>query len=61
MKKFILNTPFIIFLGMCTLTANLDAAGCNSHKNKNDKVECPVSNDYCDKTKSEKSYNKVEA
>ena len=61
MKKIILITPLTIFLGMFSLTANLEAAGCSSHKNKNVKVECSLTDDDCDNTKSEKSFNKVEA
>ena len=61
MKKIILITPLTIFLSMFSFTANLEAAGCSSHKNKNVKVECSLTNDDCDNTKSEKSYNKVEA
>ena len=61
MKKIILITPLTIILGMCSFTPNLEAAGCSSHKNKNVKVECSLTDDDCDNTKSEKSYNKVEA
>ena len=46
---------------MFSFTANLEAAGCSSHKNKNVKVECSLTDDDCDNTKSKKSYNKVEA
>ena len=60
MKKIILITPLTIFLGMFSFTANLEAAGCSSQK-KNVKVECSLTDDDCDKTKSEKSFNKVEA
>ena len=60
MKKFFLITPLTILLGMCSFTANLEAAGCSSHNNKNVKVECSITDDDCDK-KSEKSFNKVEA
>ena len=61
MKKIILITPLTILLGMFSFTSNLEAAGCSSHKNKNVKVECSLTDDDCDNTKSEKSYNKVEA
>ena len=61
MKKIILITPLTILLGMFSFTVNLDAAGCSSHKNKNVKVECSLTDDDCNNTKSEKSYNKVEA
>ena len=61
MKKIFLITPLIVLLGMCGFTANLEAAGCGSHKNKNVKVECSIIDDDCDKTKSEKNLTKVEA
>ena len=61
MKKIILITPVTLLLSMFSFTANLEAAGCSSHKNKNVKVECSITDDDCDKTKSEKSFNKVEA
>ena len=61
MKKIILNTPLIILLSMFCFTENLDAAGCSSHKNKNVKVECSLTDDNCDNTKIEKKFNKVEA
>ena len=61
MKKIILITPLSLLLSMFSFTANLEAAGCSSHKNKNVKVECSLTDDDCDNTKSEKSYNKVEA
>ena len=61
MKKIILITPLTLLLGMFSFTTHLEAAGCSSHKNKNVKVECSLTDDDCDNTKSEKSYNKVEA
>ena len=61
MKKIILFTPLSILLSMFSFTANLEAAGCNSHKNKNVKVECSLTDDNCDNTKSENKFNKVEA
>ena len=61
MKKIILITPLTILLGIGSFTANLEAAGCSSHKNKNAKVECSLTDDDCNNTKSEKSFNKVEA
>ena len=60
MKKIILTTPLTLLISMFSFTANLEAAGCSSHKNKNVKVECSITDDDCDK-KSEESYNKVEA
>ena len=61
MKKIILITPLTLLLSMFSFTANLEAAGCSSHKNKNVKVECSLTDDNCDNSKSEKSINKVEA
>ena len=61
MKKIILITPLSVLLSMFSFTANLEAAGCSSHKNKNVKVECSLNDDNCDNTKSEKKLNKVEA
>ena len=61
MKKIILITPLTLLLSTFSFTANLEAAGCSSHKNKNVKVECSLSNDKCDNTKPEKNSKKVEA
>ena len=61
MRKIILATPITLLLSMFCFTANLEAAGCSSHKNKNVKVECSLTDDNCDNTKSEKKFNKVEA
>ena len=61
MKKIILAAPLTLLLSMFGFTANLDAAGCSSHKNKNVKVECSSTDKDCDNTKSDKSLNKVEA
>ena len=61
MKKIILITPLSLILSVLSFTANLEAAGCSSHKNKNVKVECSFTDDNCDNTKSEKKFNKVEA
>ena len=60
MKKIILTTPLTLLISMFSFTANLEAAGCSSHKNKNVKVECSLNEDKCDNTKSEKKLNKVE-
>ena len=49
------------FFGVFGFTANLEAAGCSSHKNKNVKVECSLTDNNCDNTKSEESFKKVEA
>ena len=61
MKKIILITPLSLLLSMFGFTANLDAAGCSSHKNKNVKVECSLTDDNCENTKSEKKFKKAEA
>ena len=61
MKKIILITPLTLLLSMFSFIANLEAAGCSSHKNKNVKVECSLTDDNCDNTKSENKFNKVEA
>ena len=61
MKKIILATPLTLLLSIFSFNANLEAAGCSSHKNKNVKVECSLTDDNCDNTKSEKKFNKVEA
>ncbi len=61
MKKFFLITPLTLLVSMLSFTANLEAAGCSSHKNKNVKVECSLTDDNCDNTKSENNLNKVEA
>ena len=61
MKKFILVTPLTLLLSLLSFTANLEAAGCSSHKNKNVKVECSLTDDNCDNINSEKKFDKVEA
>ena len=61
MKKFILLAPFALIFNLFGFNANLEAAGCSSHKGKNVKVECSLSDDDCDKTKLEKKFNKVDA
>ena len=61
MKKIILATPLTLLLSIPSFNANLEAAGCSSHKNKRVKVECSLTDDNCDNTKSEKKFNKVEA
>ena len=61
MKKIILATPITLLLSIFSFNANLEAAGCSSHKNKSVKVECSLTDDNCDNTKSEKKFNKVEA
>jgi len=61
MKKIILITPLTLLISMFSFTTNLKAAGCSSHKNKNVKVECSLTDESCDNTKPEKKFNKVEA
>ena len=61
MIKILLITPLTLLLSMFSFIANLEAAGCSSHKNKNIKVECSLTDENCDNTKSEKKFNKVEA
>ena len=61
MKKLILTTPLVFLLSILSFTASVHAAGCSSHKNKNVKVECSLTEDNCDNTKSKKNFNKVEA
>ena len=61
MKKIILITPLTILLGMFNFTANLEAAGCSSHKNSTDKVECSSPDEKCDNNKLEKKFKKVDA
>jgi len=61
MKKIILIAPFTLFISIFSFTANLEAAGCSSHSNKNVKVECSLTDDNCDNSNSEKKLNKVEA
>ena len=60
MKKIILFTPLTLLLSTFSFTANLEAAGCSSHRNKNVKVECSLSDEKCNNTKSEKNFKKVE-
>ena len=60
MKNFILMTPLAFVISMFSFNANLEASGCNSHKNKNVKVECSISNENCDDNKVENKFNKVD-
>ena len=60
MKKIIQTAPITLLLSMFSFTANLEAAGCSSHKMKNVEVECSLTDDNCDNTNSEKKFNKVE-
>ena len=61
MKKILLITPLALLLSMFNFSANLKAAGCSSHKNKNVKVECSLSDENCDTDKLDKNFNKVDA
>ena len=58
MKKIILTTPLALLFSMFIFDADLKAAGCSSHKNKNVKVECSLTDDNCD-NKLDKKFNKV--
>ena len=60
MKKFSLTTPLALLIVMLGFSANLEAAGCSSHK-KNVRIECSSSDDNCDNIKSNKKLNKVDA
>ena len=61
MKKIFLITPLALFFSMLSFNTDLEAAGCRSHKNKNVKVECSLSDDNCDSNKLDKKINKVDA
>ena len=61
MKKIILTTPLTLLLSMFFFNANIEAAGCSSHKNKNVQVECSLSDENCDNDKEDKKFKKVEA
>tara|TARA_B100000900_G_C20247939_1_gene580750 strand:+ start:328 stop:513 length:186 start_codon:yes stop_codon:yes gene_type:complete len=61
MKKFFLISQLALLLGMLSSNANLEAAGCSNHKNKNVQIECSLSDDNCDNKKANKKFNKVEA
>ena len=61
MKKIILTAPFTLLLSMFSFYTNVEAAGCNSHKNKNVQVECSISDENCDNLKSDENFNKVDA
>ncbi len=60
MKKIILTTPLALLLSTFSFNANLEAAGCSSHKNKDVQVECSLSDDNCENNKKDKNFNKVE-
>ena len=61
MKKIILMTPLALLLSMFSFNANLEAAGCSSHKTKKVQVECSPSDNNCDENKLDKKFNKVDA
>ena len=54
MKKIILTTPILFLLSITSFNVDLKAAGCSSHKNKKAQVECPLTDDNCDRSKSNK-------
>ena len=60
MKKIFLITPLSLLFSMFCLNANVEAAGCSSHKNKNVQVECSTRDDNCDNNKINKKFNKVD-
>jgi len=60
MKKIILFTPLALLFNMFNFSTNLKAAGCNSHKNENVKVECSLTDDNCDNNNLNKKFNKVD-
>ena len=51
MKKIVLAAPLALLFSIFSLNANLEAAGCSSHKNKNVKVECSSPEENCDNKK----------
>jgi len=59
MKKIFFITPLALLISMFGFNSKLEAAGCSSHKNKNVKIECSLSDDNCDNTKLDKKFNKV--
>tara|TARA_Y100000589_G_scaffold301313_1_gene312108 strand:- start:697 stop:882 length:186 start_codon:yes stop_codon:yes gene_type:complete len=61
MKKIVLTAPLALLFSIFSLNANLEAAGCSSHKNKNFRVECSLSDENCVKNKSHKKFSKVDA
>ena len=61
MKRFILTTPFVLFLAFFSFNTHLEAAGCSSHKNRNVKVECSSTDENCDNNKLNKNFKKVNA
>ena len=61
MKKILFTTPLALLLCMLSSNADLEAAGCSSHKNKKVQIECSLPDNNCDNNKSDKNLNKVEA
>ena len=61
MKKITLITPLALLLSVFSFNANLEAAGCSTHKNKNVKVECSLSDDNCESYNLDKKSTKAEA
>ena len=52
MKKIILTIPIVFSVSMLSINADLEAAGCSSHKNKKVQVECSLTDSNCDSKKS---------
>ena len=61
MKKIILTAPLALLSSVFIFNGNLEAAGCNSHKNKNVQAECSLSDNNCDNKNLDKSFKKVDA
>ncbi len=51
----------MLLLNVFSFNANLEAAGCSSHKNSTDKVECSSTDEKCDNNKLGKKFKKVDA
>ena len=52
MKKIILTIPIVFSVSVLSINADLEAAGCSSHKNKKVQVECSLTDSNCDSKKS---------
>tara|TARA_B100000575_G_C22678573_1_gene412892 strand:+ start:376 stop:561 length:186 start_codon:yes stop_codon:yes gene_type:complete len=61
MKKLFLLTPFVFLLNLFSFNGNLESASCSSHKNRNVKVECSLTDENCDNNKLDKKFKKVGA
>ena len=61
MKKIFLTSQLALLLSVFSVSANLEAAGCSSHKNKELQVECSLTDENCDNLKLQEKSNKVDA